>query len=713
MPGKTKKELKELVSEPEVNVTGDIVNQYPEVQKYVSARVAAMKEWRKSLGVEKEWKEADAEYLPTDLSTGTGRKRFETDDELGLRARLVPVTSEDEWRSKNSDPTLLTKIQTALSILVDNNPQATLEALVKKYDASAAVTKALWKRNWNVTGAKDKLKLFVFNLAKYGWSAGRTYPRRVEQDKKILTKYYADNPEKNEYESKKLLWFNDLDRETLDPFRTWIDEMTKPYDQFSMNDCYYEVDYGYDQAKLEFGMYDNWSEVKAMPAGTSDEQSDSSAKENAEKKSVVTLGFFESRSRDLFAIVVPRQSNLVLYYSPLPNDDGMLSVWHTPWILRSASSPYGVSLWRIIKQDKELYDKMTNMTMDQLVLSILKMFFYTGSSGLLGDGTIKISPGAGKQIINGKVDWMDIPGPGAESWKGLAELKNRIDNNSGVTPTLEGEVAQNKTLGEVLHAKESALKRMRMPLENIVWAIEQDAYVSISWFPQLYSVPEVMQFARMEDIAKYEQENQMSAKSKFQKLDEFGNQEGNVEATFLPQMKLGLEKRGSTFIESKQDRFFQIGDDLPLDTLRWRGMFRVIPKSIVSSSSELDKQRKLEIFNLLVPLLSLPPELGARPAAQILKANDEEPEDWLPDAWVEFLKGASAQPQGQPLFVPQPGMQAPGMGMGMESGGQSMQGLLNVKPNQGGPTVVPRSQLQTPSVPGINANAGSYFGQGK
>jgi len=42
------------------------------------------------------------------------------------------------------------------------------------------------------------------------------------------------------------------------------------------------------------------------------------------------------------------------------------------------------------------------------------------------------------------------------------------------------------------------------------------------------------------------------------------------------------------------------------------GIFKVIPRSIVDSSQTLMKAMKMEIFNMIVPLLQLPPELVAR-----------------------------------------------------------------------------------------------------
>src|SRR3990167_224768 len=97
-----------------------------EVEKFVQQRVEEMQDFRKELKLEERWREADTEYLPEELPL-TKRKRFETDQTTGWRSRLVPVGDADQdWRSSNSDPVLLSKIQTAISIIIDNNPEATL-----------------------------------------------------------------------------------------------------------------------------------------------------------------------------------------------------------------------------------------------------------------------------------------------------------------------------------------------------------------------------------------------------------------------------------------------------------------------------------------------------------------------------------------------------------------------------------------------------------
>lgn len=692
---KAKLEEEEKKEEKEYKPNPDKVK----MGKFLEKRTGEMKEYRRNLKVEDDWKEADEEYIPSKIPLKTDRKRFEQNQDTGLRSKLVRVSTDEEgWRSDISDPTLLSKIQTAISIIIDRDPRAVLTALTKKFEKTSELANSLWKRNWKVSGSKQVLKLFCFDLAKYGWAVGRTYPSFIKYDKKILTEYNQENPEKSKWEDKELVWYNDIAKQRLDPYRTWIDEMTKPYNSYSMNECYYELDYSYDTAKIEFDKYKDFDAIGTSAKhidleGLSKEQKKQSEKE---RKDIITFGFFESRIKDLYAIYVPSKK-IVLHYSYLPNDDGLLSLWHSLWILKDSNNPYGISLWKIIKGKKELYDKMSNMTMDQLVLSILKMFFYTGTTDIFGEGTIKITPGKGKQIQNGDIKWLDVPTPGKEAWEGLKFLKSGMDDDSGITPTLEGEIT-GKTLGEVLHAKEASLKRLKVPVDNISYAIQQDAYLSLSWMEQIYSTPEIKNFANATELMAYEKESGLTHNQLFGRENKETGEVDEYKATFLPELSLNLEEKEGQLYESKESRYFQVGKDIPVENLRWKGLIDIVPTSILAPSEELEKQRKAEVFNLIVPLLPMPPELVLKPSKQLLKANDEDPEDWLPDAWLELEKGTAKQQlfvdnpetQQQGIF-PQGGGATPPQGA---TGSNTMQSQMGTAPNQGSPTVVPGNQIQ-------------------
>jgi hypothetical protein len=628
-----------------------------DVLKYTDRRIEEMKEYKKNLKLEDKWKEADKECEVGEIMFEKGKKRFESDDELGLRTRLVNIQDErDDWRSKNSDPTLLSKIHTALSILIDKNPESVLTALCKKYEKSSALANSIWKRNWEITNAKDTLKLFVFNLAKYGWAVGRSYPRIIKYKKKVLVQLDQEDRTKDKYEEQEYIRFNDVAKQNMNPYRVWIDETTKPYDRESMKECYYEIDYTKDEFDSEFAAYKNYEFVGDSAKMIYDEEIKTDSKD---RKDIITVGFFENRLRDLYVILIPSKK-IILHHSPLPNDDGYMSLWHTLWLIQSAESPYGISMWEMIKQDKYLYDKMSNMTMDQLVLSIYKMFFYTGTSGLLGDGQIKIKPGVGHQMVNGDVKWMDVPGPGNEAWEGLKYQKAKIDDNSSIPPVVEGEIT-GKTLGEILHAKEASLKKLKMPLENIADAIEQDAYLTLSWSSQILSIPEIKTFASEKELMDYESETGVQRSALAEMQGEGGQRE--LQASYYPEVSLHLEGRGGELFESKESKYFQVGEDIKPEQLKWQGIFKVLPKSILTPSLELEKMRKSEILQTIAPFLGQDPMIFKKSVDQYLKVQEEDPEDWEPDSWL--------QPQEPLLFVDDPQMLAQQQAMQDMQGGQS------------------------------------------
>jgi hypothetical protein len=264
---------------------------------------------------------------------------------------------------------------------------------------------------------------------------------------------------------------------------------------------------------------------------------------------------------------------------------------------------------------------------------------------------------------------MEIPGPGAEAWKGLEVLASMMDDDSGISPTLEGEVT-GKTLGEILHAKESALKRLKTPLENIAYLIEQDAYVTLSWMSQSYAIPTVMEFSSLLEMTNYERESELNRSQLFgtvqqdeagePMLDEVGKPVVGApyHAHYLRQLSLHLEDSEGNLKASKESSFFQLGNgdgQIAPSKLKWRGIFKVIPRSIVDSSQELQKAEKMEVFNMIMPLLQFPPELVARPIAQMLKVVEEDKDDWLPDTFIAYLDGAT-----EPGQISAPGPQAPG-----------------------------------------------------
>lgn len=652
-----------------------------ELVKFLEKRIEVLKSTKDDIGggfnFEDLMRNADREYLPNDLiqkTTGDKDKNliYLQDEETGLRgtSRIVNLDSpEGGWRSNLSEPTLLVKVQTALSILIDQNPEATFKGNNEKYEKRNNIAKAIWKRNWSINNSIEVLKLFVFDLAKYGFAVGHTVPRILKRDKDILESVDTENPENNKYRKTEIVEFNDVYREKLDLYRTWIDDKANLTDPFSINDWYYEKDYSLEDFQEEFGMYKNSESIKAGTLSKDDNSSTNAATQT--RDDMITVGFYENKKKDLYTIYIP-ETKTPLYYSPLPNDEGKLTLWFTYWIERDPRTIYGIGLYELLKNDKVMYDRFKNMTIDQLVMAIYPMLFRSGTP-VQGEGVMTIQPNVIQDKLPGStIDQVKIQFD-PRGGEGISMQQESMDNSTGITPTLGGEVT-GKTLGEILHAKDAALKRLNIPMLNIAKAIEMDAYITLSWANQIYSIPEIKKFLTEKEMIEYEEESNNKAELATSKENEDGTIK-DIEAQYYKKLDLGLdEDRDGILIESPERRFFQLGNGegkLGLGDLKWEGKIVVKAQSIISPNPEIERQRKMEVYNVISPTVyqmsslinqQVDPKTGQTftpqggmeiamdlyyPAKQILEIQDEKPENWLPKKLVEMANNPEAMQQAK------------------------------------------------------------------
>ncbi len=596
------------------------------------------------INIEDLWADADRDYAPHRLGT-IGKKVMVQDETKGWASTITKLGSSN-WQSDISQPNPFIKITTAASILVDRNPTGVFSAGAKKYQSTSELQKQLYSRSWEIAKSRQQLKLFVFNLAKYGFACGRTYPLKIKNNG--------------------IVEYDDVFRENLDPWNVWIDDMTLPNNSFSIRDWMWRKVYALDALKLEFGDSPNWKYVQA--GGNTDEKATGNNSDSVKhtEKSLVEVFFYENKVKDLFII---EANGVPIMQEPLPikdiNGSKKLTLWHTYWLLRHAQCIYGIGIYEAIRYDQSMLDRFRNMTIDQLTLSIYKMFFYQGTSTLNETGDITISPGVGKQALNPKdINWMEVPGPGAEAWKGIEMMQNDVDTVSGITDPLMGEIT-GKTAFEISQAKEAALKRLKTPLDNICDALETEAYITVCVNQLIYSEPEVYNIADPDLIEKYLKDVQSDPEL-------FGRDEqGNFQAKVYPEVPLNLqEDEKKNLVNTKETKFFRIKPG----SLRWDGVISIKAESILTPSKQLDKTLELEMYNMLIPLLIQPPEIYSKIGKAICKLYEKDPEDILPDSWLS--DGA----QDQELIVPMP---------------QQMDEEGNPIPGQGAPTMTSNPTMPT------------------
>jgi len=669
----------------------DLSDREKELFKFTKERILELKKARQNVfgqNIEEIWRDADRDYVPHKLKS-PGKKVVVTDEDKGWRGSLVTLGKSEDWQFDAPKPNPYIKIQTALAILIDRNPSGVFTPAAKKFEKTNALIKSLYSKNWEKAKSKQQLKLFAYNLAKYGWAIARTFPLKITSKVRALKEYNEENPENSVYEEKEVVEYNDVFRENLDVWNAWIDDMAKPNNEMSVKDWCWRKVYSWDQAEQEFSSYKNWKYVK--PGGDIAQITEQGDRKVYQDTNLLEVYFYENKLKDLFMVVA---NDIPLIIEPLPVSDNegrkMLSLWQTYWTLRHAESPYGIGIYEAIRNDSIGLNRVRCMSVDQLVLSIYKMFFYQGTTSLTEEGNIKIAPGVGKQVIDPKnINWLQVPGPGREAVEWIQYFQKDIDEASGITDPLMGEVT-GKTAFEIAQAKEAALKRLKTPLENVCDALETDGYISIDLFQLIYSIPELIKITDKNLIEEYLKEIKGDPE-----LYE-RNETGEFTAKVYREIQLGLEEdENGNLVESKESRFFRIKPK----SLAWEGIINIDAQSILTPSKELSKALDLEMLNIVAPLMSnttaeliqgtamgeeksINETTFGKLVKNILKIYDKDPADWLPDSWLE----RPSMLEGQPLIVPQgqvmQGMQ-PGAPQGMSQGApQPLQGQPMPQPGQ-------------------------------
>lgn len=634
---------------------------------------------RKNWGVETIWKQADADYAPHEL--GSPKRRVLVENERTEVSSFVSL-ERDEWRSKNASNDPYIKIQTALSILFDRNPEGVFDPGSKLYEANTKLIEQLYHRTWTDVnlGSKKELQNFIFNLSKYGWApARRYYKKEVRKNMDVIKRYDLENG-KFEYEKKDIVDIDDVYFESLDPFDVWIDDCARPNRPRSRRDWMWRELYDKVTAtnlwgeeianKLVYSTYNDGDVQNGKNGVTYNTTSD-----------LAEVYFYENRLTNKFII---ESNSVIIKSSSLQRDDLELSLVDTFWTLRSTKCPYGIGINEIMRYNKIMYDRVRNMTLDQVILSIYKMFFYSNSEQLDDEGgeDISIYPGKGKKVIDPKnISWMEVPGPGRDSYVMLDNLIKDMENDTGINRTLGGEIT-GKTAFEVSQAKEGALKRLGVPLRNIKSALEWDAKLCIKLQRMIYSVPKVFAIAEPELIAAY------IANIEDDKDRYFVDENGVFNVLKYREFQLSLENNKGNFESSSKKQFFSVKPAY----LDWDGQVNIRVESMVEQSKALERQDVLQMGNILIPLIA---QMATNPmllqaylpsVKSVLKEFDKNPKDWLPEAWLFDQPMSSAS-------MPSPNTGSPG--------GETIQGQTVGTPETA-QTVVPTTQLSN-----ISSQAGA------
>ena len=553
-------------------------------QNWFIERIQEMQTARTNYGIEAHWENADKVMIPHDFV------------DTGLKS----------WQSRNSQMIAFTKVHTALSLIIDQNPEAQIFARKKEWEAKVNLIKGIFNYSWDHGDGRQELKKFCFDLFKRGFAAGRTYHRKDEREVSELV-VSSDPYNTDSYKKRTIVDFDDVYWENLDVWNCWFDEQADS--KKNMRDWTWRKVYDWESFKLKFpkDKFDITEEVK--PGGDTEHRKTNSPgqveKPYPQSKQLIEVYFYENKEMDRFQVLA---NGILILDIPLPYKHKQLSCFFATCWQRATDTIYGIGIPELSKSNTNLLDKINNMTVDQLIISIYKMLLYGGAEEF-SEEELDLEPGRAKKVFDvNNFKWLDSPAVGAEVFKVQEMILNQIDEETGVTRSLGGREL-GTTATEISINREAGLRRMKTPLDSIEDAMEEEGYLRLALIQQVYSEPQ-----RVEKVV---------SQSLIQRFfDAVLQEETRYESKFR-EVRLPLEKgENGEVMPSEKDNFFEITDD----DLRGEYDIKIRPMSTLPVSEELVRQRKLQLYNIIA---QAPYTDIYKAEKEIVKAFAEDPKDWL------------------------------------------------------------------------------------
>ncbi len=632
---------------------------------------------------------------PYDISKDarTIEATWDYDDSVALPFKYSNVELK-KWQAKNSRPLTYSKIDTALSILFERNPEIEMSARQEKFEGKTDLLTALYNLSWDKGHGQQQLIKFIQNCAKYGTAIGREYHRFQMQTIDEVVDYDPVN-NKHLTEKKTIAKHDEAYFEVLPIRDCWFDDKAKPYDEDSVRDWCWEVVYDYSTFSKKFGRLPG---AKYVQPGYSKDSKDVADKADISNNSgygpQVKVTFYEDGENGEFVMT---DGQVIILREPLINNE--LSYVVGMWKMRNDFTIYGVSLPEILENDQDLLDKVSNMTVNQVLLSISGSGFY-GGTGNVTEKDMMLEPKLKKLRDADKIVFPQIPAPNATSFQMLEDIRNEADEMSGITKSLGGEPIGN-TLGEAVLNREAGLRRLALPLKNIEFALERHARLRINNLQRIYSRPQEAviirdTLGRIVDQKlwnEYQEGQAMYGAENIDQIQKFPSDPvtGVVYRNQFKQERLPLQKDSNGAMQySDQDKLIEV---TPAE-IRGEYDVKVRAMSMIPLSKTLEASKALETFNIVAqnPYTDL-----YKATSRLLKKRDEKPDDWLQSKdqiiqqqqiAAQQAQGAPIPPEQQPLPNEAPQDQAP------ESGSQA------TTP----PTILPNNQMSNPVGNGYTGN---------
>lgn len=496
-----------------------------------------------------------------------------------------------KWQSKSAKNIAFSKIQTAIAVLIEQNPTFQFFQRTDQDKPLIPLWNHLLEYIADVGKSYTQLKKFFFNLSKDGTAIGQVYWKYETREVKY-EKSYDIETDVSEYEKKTIEDFNNPYWTVLERKDVYIDEQAtswNPTDEHPIRDWFKRVIYDEVAFKTRFPKSKYPNVDKCNPGGELSNDGTNKTLDVIGKDQYEVL-FYEN-IKDEFSILC---NGILLRDRPLPYKHKQLSIFGAKWFEKPESID-GIGICEAIENDEAMIDALSNARLDQIILDIYKVL-KIGYGEELEDDEMELEPNKILRLRDpNSAQWMTSSNVGREPFNEESVIKSDIEEKTGINKEIIGNIPQRRqTATESAISREAALRRLKTPLDNVEEAMEIKERLMIGITSQIYSIP----------TKKELDEKGMEVLESYRKV------------------RLPLEKEKGEYEESTEENIFEITPDELMNTPD----IKVKHMSMMPVSKALIRQEKLQFYSLI----SQNPYTDAYKAYRNLsEAFEEDPEDWM------------------------------------------------------------------------------------
>ena len=558
-------------------------NEERDLMLFIKQRYDAMTQKKKDLGINYKCDLYDRLYTPHRvLKLKNIDKEFEQSH--------LQFDDEDGRNSNKSKPIAFEKIQTALAIMIKENPRAFMKPKGKKYKPLNEMIKAIYEDNWDTNRLIIELRKFVFHLAKYGIAYSRRY---IKKEYKIIHNKDKDGNPKKE----RIVKFYDTIWETMHPKRILLDENCD--NPRNARDLFIINNLSIQQVKDKYPA-EKYSNVKYVERGKwlTEVDTDYLSAGNAVKKDeLIEELIYEHENKDVKVIIV---NGILLEEIPLPAHQ--LSVFGEKWADKDESYD-GIGICQVLENYQPLMDEISNGDID-LVREIIKPTLYKSSALTLSDEQEDEVDGQRIVTFDGDIDrglkW-DRPSRTGDGREMVEALSREIDDATGITKDLSA-MSDAKTLGQASYNRENSLRRLSLPLDAIKTAIEDDANKALPLFIIVNKSP-INTYEIEDEKEKTEVQALIQANPNDERFVIMSN--GKITRRQFNEIEINIDfnKKDKSFIQTDTQKFWEL---VP-SSFDWKGKINIIPMSFIGESESLVQDGALQDLNILLGIQDTDP----------------------------------------------------------------------------------------------------------